>query len=76
MLQHYVWYRNADHQRIVVPVQGKDSELASPVDGKGAHSSFPEGHGTANYRKGSPIRENVSVEDMEAQPKGEGFVKL
>lgn len=40
MLQHYVWYREPVHQRIVVQV-GKNSELASPLPNEPGRSSSP-----------------------------------
>lgn len=52
MLQHYVWFREPTHQRVVVQV-GKSSELASP---------FPNGSG-----KTSPFKIEIGPNALESQ---------
>lgn len=52
MMQHYVWYREPVHQRVVVQV-GKNSELASP---------HPSGSG-----KSSPFKIEIGPNELEAQ---------
>ena len=52
MMQHFVWYREPVHQRIIVPV-GKNSELSSP---------HPNGSG-----KASPFKLEIGPNELEAQ---------
>jgi hypothetical protein len=52
MLQHFVWYREPVHQRIIVQV-GKTSELDSP---------HPVGSG-----KSSPCKIEIGPSELEAQ---------
>lgn len=52
MLQHYVWFREPVHQRVVVQV-GKNSELASPA--------------TEGSRQASPFKIEIGPNELEAQ---------
>lgn len=52
MLQHYVWFKEPVHQRVVVQV-GKTSELASPL---------PDASG-----KGSPFKIEIGPNEIESQ---------
>lgn len=52
MLQHFVWYKETSHQRIVVQ-PGKSSELSSPL--------------TKDSGKDNPIQSEIEPKELEAQ---------
>lgn len=52
MLQHFVWYRETSHQRVVISV-GKTSELSSPK--------------TKDSGKNSPFKLKIEPKELEAQ---------
>jgi hypothetical protein len=68
MMQHYVWYRESSHQRVVIAPTGKNSELASPLNQASVAPKGGESNGSGPVsRKGSPFRTVLSVEELEAQ---------
>ena len=62
MVQHYVWYREQPHQRVLVATAvEKNSELASPLAKTGAPAPAEE------LEKEAKILENIAPTELEAQ---------
>ena len=65
MLQHYVWYREQPHQRVIVAAD-KNSELASPVVSKGDASERAKDTSTPTGQSPT-MQKNIPPTELEAQ---------